>query len=193
MLAAGKVAGDSTSHQIGAPPPFPQEGIPTAKTGLRLAGDFGLDISPNSIGVGEEFSRRIRRSEVRRGSLRGWKYSRASDRGPDPVGVCKALEPQIVLEEIKFCVASRYPTTVSKQRLGMPSPERDESTVDFITRISGFSPLEKSLTASDIRSRLPTEQAICGPVTVTDVERHPRVGVPSRGPYRRCRLSLRTA
>jgi len=149
MLAAGKVPAIDVFIMS---EPSIKRAIPTAKPVCLFAGDFGLDIYANSIGVGEEFLKKnpdVVKKFVR-GSLRGWKYTfeHPEEAAKIQLEYVKALDPQIVLEEINILRRVALSDDVSKHGYGYASPEKMKSTVDFINKnieISG-----EKLTAEQI-------------------------------------------
>ena len=135
MLATGKVP--SIDLFIMSEPSI-QRAIPSAKPVCLFAGDFGLDIYANSIGVQEEFLKKnpdVVKKFVR-ASLRGWKYTFEN---PDEavkiqLEYVKALDPAIVREEIDILRRVALSDDVSKNGYGYASIEKMKKTVDFINK-----------------------------------------------------------
>ena len=135
MLAAGKVP--SIDVFIMSEPSI-RRAIPNAKPVCLFAGDFGLDIYANSIGVQEEFLKKnpdVVKKFVR-ASLRGWKYTFEN---PDEavriqLEYVKALDPAIVREEIDILRRVALSDDVSKNGYGYASTEKMKKTVDFINK-----------------------------------------------------------
>jgi NitT/TauT family transport system substrate-binding protein len=133
MLATGKVP--SIDVFIMSEPSI-RRAIPNAKPVCLFAGDFGLDIYANSIGVQEEFLKKnpdVVKKFVS-ASLRGWKYTFEN---PDEavkiqLEYVKALDPAIVREDILRRVA--LSDDVSKNGYGYASTEKMKKTVDFINK-----------------------------------------------------------
>src|SRR5262249_28067534 len=101
MLAAGKV---QTIYQLLMNLHAIRRAVTNAKPVCLFAGDYGLEIYANSIGVSEDFLAKnpeIVKKFVR-AALKGWKDALAD---PDEaarveIQYVKALDPQIVVEEI---------------------------------------------------------------------------------------------
>lgn len=118
--------------------PAIKRAVPDAKPVCLFAGDFGLEIYANSIGVQDEFLKanpEVVKKFVR-ASLRGWKYT--LDNPDEAVKIqlqyVKALDPQIVREEIDILRRVALSDDVKKHGYGYVSPERMKNTVDFINK-----------------------------------------------------------
>ena len=157
MLAAGKV---QSIDQFLMSEPAIRRAVTTAKPVCLFAGDYGLEIYANSIGVsgrlpdqepggGEEV--RARRAQGLEGRAR-----RSRGRPPGSRSIVKALDPQIVVEEIQILKRIAITPDVEKNGFGYVSMDRMKNTVDFINKnieVSG-----DKLTAEQIFPR-----AICRP------------------------------
>ncbi|WP_315834861.1 ABC transporter substrate-binding protein [Bradyrhizobium prioriisuperbiae] len=118
--------------------PAIRRAVPDSKPVCLFAGDFGLEIYANSIGVQDEFLKanpEVVKKFVR-ASLRGWKYT--LDNPDEAVKIqlqyVKALDPQIVREEIDILRRVALSEDVKKHGYGYVSPERMKNTVDFINK-----------------------------------------------------------
>ena len=110
--------------------------VKDAEPKCMLLGDHGLDIYSNSIGVREDFLKQ--NPEVVRGfvraALRGWKDALANPEEAARIQVqtLKALDPQIVVEEVKIVRRLAVVPDVEKNGLGAMNREKMKRTVDFI-------------------------------------------------------------
>lgn len=118
--------------------PAIKRAVPDSKPVCLFAGDFGLEIYANSIGVQDEFLKanpEVVKKFVR-ASLRGWKYT--LDNPDEAVKIqlqyVKALDPQIVREEIDILRRVALSDDVKKHGYGYVSTERMKNTVDFINK-----------------------------------------------------------
>lgn len=101
-----------------------------------LLGDYGLDIYSNSIGVKEELLKsnpELVRGFVR-AALRGWQYALAN---PDEaakiqVKYLKALNPEIIVDELKILKRIAVTPEVTQNGFGTVSMDKMKRTVDFI-------------------------------------------------------------
>ncbi len=111
MLAAGKV---QSIDQFLMSEPAIRRAVTNAKPVCLFAGDYGLEIYANSIGVAEDFL----------------------TKNPDAVKkfVVKALDPQIIVEEIQILKRIAVTPDVEKNGFGYISTERMKNTVDFINK-----------------------------------------------------------
>lgn len=135
MLAAHKVA---TIDTFLMSEPSIRRAVPDAKTVCLFAGDYGLEIYSNSIGVQEEFLKKnpdVVKKFVR-ASLRGWKaaFDNPEEAAKIQLQYVKALDPQIVVEEVNILRRVALSDDVAKHGFGYVSPERMKSTVDFINK-----------------------------------------------------------
>jgi NitT/TauT family transport system substrate-binding protein len=133
MLAAGKVPAIDTFIMS---TPSIKRAIPGARPVCLFAGDFGLDIYANSIGVQEAFLKEnpdLVKKFVR-ASLRGWQYTfqHPDEAAKIELDYVKALDPQIVREEIDILRRVALSDDVSKFGYGYASPAKMKNTVDFI-------------------------------------------------------------
>lgn len=118
--------------------PSIKRAVPDAKPVCLFAGDFGLEIYANSIGVQEDFLKAnpdVVKKFVR-ASLRGWKYTldNPEEAAKIQLQYVKALDPQIVVEEINILRRVALSDDVTKYGYGYVSPERMRTTVDFINK-----------------------------------------------------------
>src|SRR5262249_44340511 len=101
-----------------------------------FAGDYGLEIYANSIGVSEDFLAKnpeIVKKFVR-AALKGWKDALADPEEAARIEIqyVKALDPQIVVEEIQILKRIAITPDVEKNGFGHIQPDRMKNTVDFI-------------------------------------------------------------
>ncbi|MCP3469048.1 ABC transporter substrate-binding protein [Bradyrhizobium sp. CCGUVB1N3] len=135
MLAARKVSAIDTFIMS---EPSIRRALTDAKPVCLFAGDFGLEIYANSIGVNEAFLKQnpeLVRKFVR-ASLRGWKdtFDNPEEAARIQLQYVKALDPQIVVDEINILRRVAISDDVKKYGLGYVSPERMKTTVDFINK-----------------------------------------------------------
>lgn len=135
MLAAHKIAAIDTFVMS---EPAIRRAVTDAKPVCLFAGDFGLEIYANSIGVNETFLKEnpdLVRKFVK-ASLRGWKdtFENPEEAARIQLQYVKALDPQIVVEEIGILRRVAISDDVKKHGLGYIAPERMKSTVDFINK-----------------------------------------------------------
>ena len=149
MLVAGKV--QAIDLFIMAEPGI-RRAAPDKKANCLLAADYGLDIYANSIGVTENLLRsdpELVRKFVR-ASMKGWQHTFAN---PDEatqltVAQVKALNPEIVREEIEILKRIALNDAVRTHGFGHIDPAKMKATVDFMNanvEVSG-----EKLTAEDI-------------------------------------------
>src|SRR3954467_2688181 len=118
--------------------PSIRRAIPDAKPVCLFAGDFGLEIYSNSIGVQEAFLKQnpdVVKKFVR-ASLRGWKdaFDNPEEAAKIQVQYVKALDPQIIVEEITILRRVALTDEVKKNGFGTATMDRMKSTVDFINK-----------------------------------------------------------
>jgi len=135
MLAARKV---SAIDVFVMSDPSIRRAIPDAKPVCLFAGDFGLEIYSNSIGVQEAFLKQnpdVVKKFVR-ASLRGWKdaFDNPEEAARIQVQYVKALDPQIIVEEINILRRVALTDEVKKNGFGTATMERMKNTVDFINK-----------------------------------------------------------
>src|SRR5262249_8809830 len=99
-------------------------------------GDYGLEIYANSIGVSEDFLAKnpeIVKKFVR-AALKGWKDALGDPEEAARIEIqyVKALDPQIVVEEIQILKRIAITPDVEKNGFGYISTDRMKNTVDFI-------------------------------------------------------------
>jgi NitT/TauT family transport system substrate-binding protein len=111
---------------------------PNAKPVCLFAGDLGLEIYSNSIGVHEDYLKKNPEvvKKFVRASLRGWQDTFANPQEAVKIQLqyVKALDPQIVLEEIEILRRVAITPEVEKNGLGIMTFERMKNTVDFINK-----------------------------------------------------------
>ncbi|ARP99493.1 hypothetical protein CAK95_10660 [Pseudorhodoplanes sinuspersici] len=135
MLAARKVP--SIDLFIMSEPAI-RRAVPDAKPVCLFAGDLGLEIYANSIGVHEDFLKKnpdVVKKFVR-AALRGWKdtFANPQEAAKIQLQYVKALDPQIVVEEIDILRRVAITPEVEKNGLGSITLERMKTTVDFINK-----------------------------------------------------------
>jgi len=133
MLAARKV---QSIDQFLMSEPAIRRAVQDAKPVCLFAGDYGLEIYANSIGVPEDFLNKnpdVVKKFVR-AALRGWKDALADPEAAARIQLqyVKALDPQIVVEEINILRRVAISPDVEKHGFGYISKERMKNTVDFI-------------------------------------------------------------
>lgn len=135
MLAARKVP--SIDLFIMSEPAI-KRAVPDAKPVCLFAGDLGLEIYANSVGVQEDFLKKnpdVVKKFVR-AALRGWKdtFANPQEAAKIQLQYVKALDPQIVVEEIEILRRVAITPDVEKNGLGSMTLERMKTTVDFINK-----------------------------------------------------------
>lgn len=116
--------------------PAIRRAVKDAEPKCMLLGDHGLDIYSNSIGVREDFLKQ--NPEMVRGfvraALRGWKDALANPEEAAKIQVqtLKALDPQIVVEEVKIVRRLAVVPDTEKNGLGAMNRDKMKRTVDFI-------------------------------------------------------------
>jgi NitT/TauT family transport system substrate-binding protein len=135
MLAARKVP--SIDLFIMSEPAI-KRAVPDAKPVCLFAGDLGLEIYANSIGVHEDYLKKnpeVVRKFVR-AALRGWKdtFENPQEAAKIQLQYVKALDPQIVVEEIEILRRVAITPEVQKNGLGYITLDRMKKTVDFINK-----------------------------------------------------------
>ncbi len=135
MLAAGKV--QAIDLFIMSEPAI-RRAVPNAKPVCLFAGDYGLDIYANSIGVTEDFLTKnpdVVKKFVR-AALKGWKDALANPEEAARIQIqyVKALDPQIIKEELEILKRLAVTPDVEKNGFGHVTLERMRSTVDFINK-----------------------------------------------------------
>lgn len=107
-----------------------------AQAKCLLLGDYGLDIYANSIGVKEDFLKS--HPEMVRGfvraALRGWKDALANPEEAARIQTqyLKALDPQIIVEELRILRRIAITPDVIEKGFGTMSRDKMKRTVDFI-------------------------------------------------------------
>ena len=126
--------------------------VKDAEVKCLLLGDHGLDIYANGIGVKDEFLQK--NPEVVRGfvraALRGWKDALANPEEAAKIQVqyVKALDPGIIVEELRIVRRLAVVPDTEKNGLGSMNREKMGRSVDFINNnveVSG-----RKLTVDDI-------------------------------------------
>jgi NitT/TauT family transport system substrate-binding protein len=135
MLAAGKV--QAIDLFIMSEPAI-RRAVPNAKPVCLFAGDYGLDIYANSIGVTEDFLTKnpdVVKKFVR-AALKGWKDALADPEEAARIQIqyVKALDPQIIKEELEILKRLAVTPDVEKNGFGHVTLERMRNTVDFINK-----------------------------------------------------------
>jgi NitT/TauT family transport system substrate-binding protein len=118
--------------------PAIRRAVPDAKPVCLFAGDLGLEIYANSIGVNEQFLKKNPETVKKfvRAALRGWKDTLANPQEAAQIQLqyVKALDPQIVVEEIEILRRVAVTPEVRQHGLGYITTERMKNTVDFINK-----------------------------------------------------------
>ena len=133
MLAARKV---QSIDQFLMSEPAIRRAVTNAKPVCLFAGDYGLEIYANSLGVSEDFL--TKNPEVvkkfTRAALKGWKEALANPEEAAKIEIqyVKALDPAIVVEEIHILKRIAISPDVEKNGFGYVSTDRMKNTVDFI-------------------------------------------------------------
>jgi len=135
MLAARKVA---SVDQFLMSEPAIRRAVTDAKPVCLLLGDYGLEIYSNSIGTSEDYLAKnpdVVKKFVR-AALRGWQYTLANPGESAKIQLehVKALNPEIVVEEINILKRVAITPDVEKSGFGTVSMERMKNTVDFINK-----------------------------------------------------------
>ncbi len=135
MLAARKVP--SIDLFIMSEPAI-RRAVPDAKPVCLFAGDLGLEIYANSIGVREDYLKAnpdVVRKFVR-AALRGWQdtFANPQEAAKIQLQYVKALNPEIIVEEIEILRRVAITPEVEKNGLGYITAERMKATVDFINK-----------------------------------------------------------
>jgi len=135
MLAARKVA--SVDQFIMSEPAI-RRAVTDAKPKCLFLGDFGLDIYSNSIGTTEEYLNKNPEvvKKFVRAALRGWQYALAHPREAAQIQLqyVKALNPDIIAEEIEILKRVAVTPEVEKNGFGIVSPDKMKRTVDFMNK-----------------------------------------------------------
>lgn len=135
MLAARKVA--SVDQFIMSEPAI-RRAVTDAKPKCLFLGDYGLDIYSNSIGTTEEYLTKnpdVVKKFVR-ASLRGWQYALANPKEAAQIQIqyVKALNPDIVAEEVEILKRIAVTPEVEKKGFGTVSADTMKRTVDFMNK-----------------------------------------------------------
>lgn len=126
--------------------------VKDAKVKHMLLADHGLDIYANGIGVKEEFLQKnpevVRRFV--RAALRGWKDALAdpAEAAKLQVKYVKALNPEIIVEELEVVRRLAVVPDTRKNGLGWIDPGKLKRTVDFINE--NFDVVGKRFSAEQI-------------------------------------------
>jgi NitT/TauT family transport system substrate-binding protein len=118
--------------------PAIRRAVPDSKPVCLFAGDLGLEIYANSIGVREDYLKAnpdVVRKFVR-AALRGWKdtFDNPQEAAKIQMQYVKALNPDIIVEEIAILRRVAITPEVEKNGLGYITAERMKATVDFINK-----------------------------------------------------------
>ena len=127
MLAAGKV---QSIDQFLMSEPAIRRAVTNAKPVCLFAGDYGLEIYANSLGVSEDFLAKnpdVVKKFIR-AALKGWKDALANPEEAAKIEIqyVKALDPQIVVEEIANPQAHRDHARRREERLRLRLPRAHE-------------------------------------------------------------------
>jgi NitT/TauT family transport system substrate-binding protein len=133
MLVAGKVP---AIDQFIMGVPSIQHAAPDKQVRCLFAGDFGLDIYSNSIGVADSFLA-AHPDNVKgfvRASLRGWKDALAVPKAAAAAELkyVKALDPQIIVEEVEILKRVAISADVEAHGFGYVSAAKMDATAKFI-------------------------------------------------------------
>ncbi len=133
MLAARKV---QSIDQFVMSEPGIRRAVKDGEAKCMLFGDHGLDIYSNGIGVREDFLQQ--NPEVVRGfiraALRGWKdaLSNPEEAAKLQVQYVKALDPALIVDELKILRRLAITPETEKQGLGTMNREKMQRSVDFM-------------------------------------------------------------
>ncbi len=133
MLAARKV---QSIDQFVMSEPGIRRAVKDGEAKCMLFGDHGLDIYSNGIGVREDFLQQ--NPEVVRGfiraALRGWKDALANPEEAAKLQVqyVKALDPALIVDELKILRRLAITPETEKQGLGTMNREKMQRSVDFM-------------------------------------------------------------
>lgn len=118
--------------------PAIRRAVPDAKPVCLFAGDLGLEIYANSIGVHEDYLKKNPEvvKKFVRAALRGWKdtFDNPQEAAQIQLQFVKALDPQIIVEEIDILRRVAITPEVQKNGLGTITLDRMKKTVDFINQ-----------------------------------------------------------
>ncbi|MGN6461310.1 MAG: ABC transporter substrate-binding protein [Pseudolabrys sp.] len=135
MLASRKVASIDLFMMS---EPAIRRAVPDAKPVCLFAGDLGLDIYANSIGVNADFLKKNPDAVKKfvRAPARGWKdtFANPDEATKIQLQYVKALDPQIVKEELEILKRIALTPEVQKDGFGIITPEKMRRTVDFINK-----------------------------------------------------------
>src|SRR5215469_14616234 len=139
MLAAGKV---QSIDQFLMSEPAIRRAVTNAKPVCLFAGDYGLEIYANSIGVSEDFLTKnpeIVKKFVR-AAFKGWKDALADPEEAARIEIqyVKALDPQIVIEEIQILKRIAITPDVEKNGFGYISTDRRKTSSTLSTTTSRY-------------------------------------------------------
>lgn len=135
MLIAGKV--QAIDQFIMGEPSIRRAAAGATPKCLLLA-DYGLDIYSNSIGVREDFLK-ANPEAVRgfvRAALRGWKDALANPEEAAKIQVqyLKALDPAIIVDELKILRSIAITPEVAERGFGTMSRDKLKRTADFMSQ-----------------------------------------------------------
>ncbi|MGJ7498104.1 ABC transporter substrate-binding protein [Variovorax sp. RT4R15] len=136
MLVSNKV--QSIDQFLMGEPSIRRAATNGAQPTCLLLADHGLDIYANSIGVREEFLKK-NPAAVRgfvRAALRGWKYALANPEEAAKIQTqyLKALDPTIIVEELKILRRIAITPEVEARGFGTLSRDKLARTVGFISQ-----------------------------------------------------------
>jgi NitT/TauT family transport system substrate-binding protein len=135
MLATGKVP--AIDLFIMSEPAI-RRAVSDAKPVCLFAGDFGLEIYANSIGVNEDFLKKDPEvvKKFVRAALHGWKdtFANPEEAAKIQLQYVKALDPKIVVDEIDILRRVALSPDVAQHGFGYVSTARMQNTVDFINK-----------------------------------------------------------
>jgi NitT/TauT family transport system substrate-binding protein len=126
--------------------------VKDAEVKCFLLGDHGLDIYANGIGVKDDFLQKnpqVVRGFVR-AALRGWKDALANPEEASKIQVqyVKALDPGIIVEELRIVRRLAVVPDTEKNGLGSMNREKMRRSVDFIN--NNVDIVGRKLTVEDI-------------------------------------------
>ncbi len=134
MLVAGKV--QAIDNFLMSEPGIRRAATGGAQPKCLLLGDYGLDLYSNSVGVRADFlkaSPDLVKGFVR-AAMRGWKDAMANPEEAAKIQVkyLKALDPAIIVEELKLVQRIAVTPEVKEKGYGTMNLEKMKRTVDFI-------------------------------------------------------------
>lgn len=134
MLVSGKV--QAIDNFLMSEPGIRRAATGGAQPKCLLLGDYGLDLYSNSVGVRADFLK-ANPEAVKgfvRAAMRGWKDAMANPEEAAKIQVkyLKALDPAIIVEELKLLQRIAVTPEVKEKGYGTMNLEKMKRTVDFV-------------------------------------------------------------